>query len=102
MNSLPLDIENIIYKYVHQLKLKPVIDEIKKIEYEIDKSRYESTSAISFNGKFIEYFTEIYEDDEVEIYANTNPKYDLEVWGDKYVYTYKTIKFKTKIKIEKH
>lgn len=43
MNSLPLEIENIIYSYLHQLNFTKVLDEIKEeiIEYQNPESMNE-------------------------------------------------------------
>ena len=59
LKSLPLEIENIVNKYIEELtisqKFKKVLNEIKKIEYEF----YEpTTSKRIFKNKSIIYFDE--------------------------------------------
>ena len=79
MNTLPTCLENIIYSYLHQLKFAKVLDEIKKIEYEITDSVYcYSTRGVEGENEQIEYFANPYDyEDELE----EEEQYDLEVFG---------------------
>ncbi len=83
MNQLPTCLEDIIYKYKHQLEFAECLRQIESIEYEIDVGIYTS-STIYYLDKFVRnetnYFSCDYEDGnfedgitgipELEIYSN--------------------------------
>ncbi len=54
MNSLPTDLQSIIYKYIHQLSFKGCLDDINNIEYTINNDLYTyKSSTIKINSKQI-------------------------------------------------
>ncbi len=70
METLPTVLEDIIYKYLHQMNFLKCLKQIESIEYEIDEGVYYS-STIYYLDKFVRnetnYFSCNYEDYDEDI-----------------------------------
>ena len=76
MNQLPTDLENIIYKYKHQLQFIAVMNDIKNIEYEIDNGSIYKRSSRNYKNNEVQYY-ENYELDDYQEWVEYN-------YGDKF------------------
>ena len=56
MDKLPLELENIVYRYEHGIKFHKVLDELKKVEHKITETYFKNYSELSYGKKYCQYY----------------------------------------------